>query len=196
MHKKCSNTMHKQMKKTDIIIRNTEIDDLKTIMNVETRAFGYDKEAKLTAALIMDKTAAPILSLLSFYNNKAIGHILFTRAYMRDMKTQPLFHILAPLAVVPEYQKQGVGGMLIQEGLERLKKMGSKMILVLGHTEYYPKHGFIPDAKKLGFSPPFPIPEKFANAWMVQSLNPNGFVIQKGKVICSNALNQPEHWRE
>ena len=184
------------MKLHEIQIREAGINDFNDIMTVEEQAFGYDKEAKLTAALLKDKTAEPILSLLAFHNNRAIGHILFTRLYINEMTHQPLIHILAPLAVIPEFQKQGIGGMLIIEGLKRLKEMGSEMVFVLGHMEYYPKYGFIPDAKKIGYSAPYPIPEEYANAWMVQSLNSKGFVIGKGNVICANELNKPEHWRE
>lgn len=184
------------MKQQDILIRETGTDDLNAIMTVEERAFGYDKEAKLTAALLKDKTAEPVLSLLAFYKNKAIGHILFTRVYLNNRSPQPLIHILAPLAVIPEYQKQGIGGMLIHAGLQKLKEMGTVMVFVLGHMDYYPKQGFIPDAGKLGYSAPYPIPEEFANAWIVQSLKPEGFDIGKGKVICSDELNKPEHWRE
>lgn len=184
------------MKTQNIQIRITTNVDFNDIMFVEEQAFGTDKEALLTADLLKDKTAEPILSLLAFDVNKAVGHILFTRAYINERKSQTLFHILAPLAVIPEYQKQGIGGMLIKKGLKILKEMGSEMVLVLGHMEYYPKYGFIPNAKKLGYSAPYPIPEKFANAWMVQSLNPDGFVIPKGIVICSEKLNEPEHWRE
>ena len=185
-----------QMKLQNIQIRKTGINDFNTIMTVEERAFGYDKEAKLTAALLKDRTAEPVLSLLAFHNDKAIGHILFTRVYINDRAPQPLIHILAPLAVIPEYQKQGVGGMLIQEGLNRLSEMGSEMVFVLGHMEYYPRHGFIPDAGGLGFSAPYPIPQEFANAWMVQTLNPKGYMIAKGQVLCSDELDKPEHWRE
>ncbi len=86
--------------------------------------------------------------------------------------------------------------MLIKAGHEILKERGTDIVFVLGHMEYYPKSGFIPDAKKIGFSAPYPIPDEYANAWMVQALNPKGFVIDKGSVICSNELNKPEHWRE
>jgi|APSaa5957512622_1039677.scaffolds.fasta_scaffold59789_2 putative acetyltransferase len=185
------------MIKTNIQIRETNNKDFNNIMVVEKRAFGYIKEAQLTADLLNDKTAEPILSLLAFHDKEAIGHILFTRVYIDEMNTtQPLIHILAPLAIIPEYQKQGVGGLLINEGLRRLIEMESEMVFVLGHMEYYPKFGFIMDAKKLGFNAPYPIPTEYANAWMVQSLNPKGFVIGKGNVICSNELNKPEHWRE
>ena len=180
-----------------IQIRETNNKDINDIMVVEERAFGYVKEAQLTANLLRDETAMPTLSLLAFDGEKAVGHILFTRVYKDKMDTeQPLIHILAPLAVIPEYQKQGIGGLLINEGLERLKKNGSEMVFVLGHMEYYPKFGFIPDAKKLGYIAPYPIPKEFSNAWMVQSLNPKGFIIEKGHIVCSKELNKPEHWRE
>ncbi len=184
------------MKLQNIQIRKTGITDFNVIMTIVKQAFGYDKEARLTAVLLKDRTAKPILSLLAFYNNKAIGHILFTRVYINDRDSQPLIHILAPLSVIPEYQKQGVGRMLIREGLERLREMGSEMVFVLGHMEYYPRHGFIPDAGALGYSAPYPIPQEFANAWMVQSLNPRGFMIARGQVFCSDELDKPEHWRE
>ena len=116
--------------------------------------------------------------------------------YIDEITDQALLHILAPLAVKPDYQKQGIGGLLIREGLRRLIEMGSEMVFVLCHMEYYPKFGFIPDAKKIGFSAPYPIPEEYANAWMVQSLNPNGFTKNHGKIVCSTELNKPEHWRE
>ena len=74
--------------------------------------------------------------------------------------------------------------------------MGSEMVFVLGHMDYYPKFGFIPDAKKLGFPAPYPIPDEFAGAWMVQSLNPDGFVLDKGEVLCALELNKEEYWRE
>lgn len=185
-----------EMKQQDILIRETGINDLNAVMTVEKRAFGYDKEAELTAGLLTDRTAEPVLSLLAFYNNKAIGHILFTRAYINNRAPQPLMHILAPLAVIPEYQKQGIGGMLIREGLKRLKEMGSEMVFVLGHMEYYPRHGFIPRAGEKGYPAPYSIPSEFAGAWMVQSLNSNGFVIGTGQVFCSDELDKPEHWRE
>ena len=185
------------MTKINIQIRETKSEDFNNIMIVEERAFGYVKEAQLTADLLKDNTAEPILSLLAFNGKEAIGHILFTRVYMDEMDVkQPLMHILAPLAVIPEYQKQGVGGLLIKEGLRILAEWGTELVFVLGHMDYYPKFGFIPDAKKIGFLAPYPIPAEYANAWMVQSLNPEGFIIQKGNVICSNELNKPEHWRE
>ncbi len=184
------------MEKNSIYIRETNASDFQDIFNVEEKAFGYEKEAILTAELLSDDSAQPILSFLAFDDNKAIGHILFTRAYLENKEEQPLYHILAPLAVIPEYQNKGIGGKLIIEGIKRLKDMGSELIFVLGHIEYYPKFGFIPDAKKLGFPAPYPIPAEFKDAWMVKSTNDMALTKYEGKVICADMLNKPEHWRE
>ncbi|MFC2107402.1 GNAT family N-acetyltransferase [Bacteroidota bacterium] len=185
------------MNNKEIQIRETGNPDLPNIFKVEHQAFAYAKEAELTAALLKDETAKPLLSLLAFHGSQAVGHILFTRVYIENRdEDQALVHILAPLAVIPEFQKMGIGGMLINEGLKILQERGSQMVFVLGHMEYYPKYGFVPDAKNLGYEAPYPIPDEFANAWMVQSLNPAGFVVKKGKVLCADALDREEHWRE
>ena len=107
-----------------------------------------------------------------------------------------MMHILAPLAVKPEYQRQGIGGMLIRAGIERLQEKGSCLVFVLGHKEYYPEYGFIPDAARLGYPAPYPILEQFSDYWMVQAIRPKGFDVDKGKIRCSDELNKPEHWRD
>lgn len=185
------------MKIQNIHIKETTKRDLSDIMLVEERAFGKIEEAKLTRSLLKDDTAKPQLSLLAFHEKEAIGHILFTRAFINDRElNQPLLHILAPLAVVPEYQQKGIGELLIKEGLKRLQIIDSKMVFVLGHIKYYPKHGFIPDAKKQGYSAPFPIPEKVKEAWMFQSLSSDEVSIPAGKVICADSINKLEYWKE
>lgn len=185
------------MTNKDIQIRETNIDDFDDIMLVEERAFGSEKEAELTADLLHDETASPVVSLLAFDADRPVGHILFTRVYMDKMDPdQPMMHILAPLAVIPEYQKQGIGGQLIREGVNRLKELGSEMVFVLGHIGYYDRFDFVVDAKAQGYEPTFPIPEEFKDAWMVQPLKSEEFHIPSGRVVCSNALNKEEHWRE
>jgi putative acetyltransferase len=180
----------------EIIIRETTLEDLNYILEVEKQAFGYDKEARLVTELLADKTAEPIVSLLAFYKDEAIGHILFTRAYFENQEIQPMMHILAPLAVKPEYQQQGVGHMLIQIGIETLLEKGSNLVFVLGHKDYYPKYGFLPNASRLGYPAPYPIQEQYSDCWMVQEIGENGFEVGKGKIKCSDVLNKPEHWRD
>ena len=130
-----------------LTIRSTTSSDFAHIMGVHVRGFGYAKEAQLTAGLLDDITAKPIISLMALHGSEPVGHILFTRIRLNG-KEEPLLHILAPLAVTPEYQRQGVGGMLIRAGLEKLREIGSQAVFVLGHKEYYPRHGFIPHAMR------------------------------------------------
>lgn len=187
--------LKQNIKNREYIILETKTADFEKIMEVETQAFGYDKEARLVAQLLGDRTAKPFVSLLAFDKEEAVGHILFTRAYFSEKENSPMMHILAPLAVKPAYQRQGVGGMLIKEGLRILRTVGSELVFVLGHKEYYPKYGFEPYAARRGYLPPYPMAEEDEVYWMVQPIGRNGFDIGAGAVKCCNELNRPEHWR-
>ena len=179
-------------------IKNTVATDLHTILYVENKAFGNiqgPEIVKLVKVLLNDPSAMPLLSLLAMDENQAVGHILFTQAQIINANNPISTVILAPLAVIPTAQSQGIGGKLIKEGLKRLSKLGVELVFVLGHPEYYPRYGFKP-AGMLGFEAPYPIPEQHANAWMVQELRPNIIGNASGKVKCADVLNQPEHWCE
>ncbi len=181
----------------DIQIRETNPSDFADIMTVIKQAFGYHKEAELTADLLADPTAEPMISLMALAGDEPAGHILFTRACFAERPdNSPMMHILAPLAVKPEYQRKGIGGMLIRAGIEKLQAMGSQLVFVLGHKEYYPRHSFMPDAKALGYPAPYPILEEFKDCWMVQSVGNEGFGVDKGKIACCDAMNKPKHWRD
>jgi len=176
-------------------IREAVDADLNDVLQIERLAFGYEKEADLVRDLLHDFSAKPVLSLLAFQKNRALGHILFTTAQLSGNQGSASIVILAPLAIVPDAQKQGIGGKLIEKGLERLSKSEVDLVFVLGHPEYYPRYGFKP-AGDLGFEAPYPIPDVHANAWMVQALRLGVIGSVSGKVICADALNKPEHWRE
>ena len=136
------------------------------------------------------------MSLLARYNGKPVGHILFTKAEIEGATIQPLIHILAPLAAIPDFQKQGIGGLLIRKGIQMLKEKGTKLVFVLGHKEYYPRHGFIQNAQGMGYTTPYPnpTPAEYAEYWMMQALTDEELV--KGRIKCADALFKPEHWRE
>lgn len=179
----------------NITIRETTKEDNEIIYQVEKRAFGELDEADLTELLLADSTAQPLLSLLAFADEKAIGHILFTKASIAEHE-QLSVQILAPLAVVPEYQKQGIGGMLIKEGLRLLKSKQVDLVFVLGHIDYYPRHGFKP-ALPFGLQAPYPIEKGKEDAWMVQALNQDlSLKDYSGTVRCSDEFMRPENWRE
>ena len=176
-------------------MREATHSDLNDVLFVERSAFGRDDEAELVRALLDDPSAKPLLSLIACKDDKAVGHILFTAAHLTKTKYTATSAILAPLAIIPDAQKQGIGGMLIERGLQLLSKSGVDLVFVLGHPAYYPRYGFKP-AGHLGFEAPHPIPDEHANAWMVHALRPGVIGTVRGKVMCPDALNQPEYWRE
>jgi len=175
-------------------IREALDSDLNDVLFVEREAFGENDEAELVRNLLEDPTAQPLLSLLAFKSDRPVGHILFTRVGLTNSENTTSA-ILAPLAVVPDAQKQGIGGKLIEEGLKLLSRSGVQLVFVLGYPEYYTRHGFQP-AGRLGFEATYPIPEEDTDAWMVRELSPGAIGSASGKVICADALNKPEYWRE
>ena len=177
-----------------MFIREAVESDLDDVLSVERGAFGSDEEANLVKALLGDPSARPFVSVLAFQEHRAVGHILFTKAEL-DPEAPLSLSILAPLAVLPDSQKQGIGGKLIDYGLEVLSKCGTDLVFVLGYPEYYQHWGFRP-AGSLGLHAPYPIPETNVDAWRVKALHSKAFGTFAGKVICADALNKPEYWRE
>lgn len=178
-----------------MMIREATGDDLDTVLDIECRAFGYEKEAQLVSDLLGDPSAAPKLSLLASIDGRCVGHILFTAATVTGALTPVTASILAPLAVLPDAQGNGIGGALIKEGLRMQKTSGVGLVFVLGHPGYYPRHGFR-TAGRLGFEAPYPIPDSHADAWMVQEMSEGIIGKVAGRVRCADALSRPEHWRE
>jgi len=176
-------------------IREVASSDINDVLFVEKEAFGYDKEANLVKDLLSDPSAKPLYSFLAFNNERAVGHVLFTSARLEGAQNVVSISLLAPLAVIPDFQNQGVGGKLIEHGIQQLTSAGIDLIFVLGHPGYYPRYGFKP-AGVQGFEAPYPIPEEHANAWMVQELQAGVIGSVSGKVRCAAMLDKPEHWRE
>jgi putative acetyltransferase len=177
-----------------MIIRIAQEADLEEVLFVEREAFGSDEESNLARDLLADESAKPALSILAYQNDQAVGHILFTKAWLEPQVNLSI-SLLAPLAVIPGAQNQGIGGQLIQQGLKILTDRGIDLVFVLGHPTYYPRFGFNP-AGKLGFEATFPIPDKNADAWMVKALKPGLIDQYNGKVICADAMNRSEYWVE
>lgn len=179
-------------------IRNATEADEPAIWQVHEAAFGPQAGrtiADLAIALLHDPTAIPSISLLACDRSTPIGHVLFTSVLISDSDKSPAAHILAPLAVIPGSQRQGAGTQLVRTGLTALAESGCELVFVLGHPGYYPRFGFQP-AGQLGFSAPYPIPKKNANAWMVLELRQGVIGNISGTVRCAEALDEPEHWRE
>lgn len=179
-------------------IRSTTEADLHDVLLVEEAAFGEGQGpeiATLVNDLLHDNSAKPLLSLIAVERERPLGHILFTRAHITGATRLVSSVILAPLAVVPDTQSQGIGGRLIRQGLERLSKSGVELVFVLGYPEYYSRHGFTA-ATRLGFAAPYPIRPEQDDAWMVQALTQGVIGSVSGKIRCADALDKPEYWVE
>ena len=176
-------------------IRETTDADLNAVLFVEGAAFEGGQEVEFTRRLLADPSAKPLLSLMAFIDDQPAGHILFTAAHLVNSPREVAVSFLAPLAVIPNFQRRGVGGSLIKDGLERLAESGVDLVFVVGHPGYYPRYGFTP-AGKLWFETPYPMSQEHADAWMVRALRPDLLGSVSGKVVCCDTLSKPELWQQ
>lgn len=142
----------------DITIRAEKENDHKRVYEVNKLAFQQEDESKLIEKIRKGENFIPQLSLVAEVDNKIVGHILFSKIkIIGDSVFESL--ALAPMAVMPDLQKQGIGSALINKGMKRAKDMGFDSIIVLGHSEYYPRFGFL-RASKWNIKCPFEVPDE------------------------------------
>lgn len=122
------------------IIRREQPQDIPEIRQLHIRASGQEQEASIIDKL--RKNCDSILSLVALSDGKVVGHILFSPAVIEGKHGRLVGTGLAPLAVLPEYQRKGFGTQLIQTGISRMKKGGCPYIIVIGQAEYYARFGF------------------------------------------------------
>jgi putative acetyltransferase len=140
-------------------IREEQSDDVAAIRRVILEAFDGPAEADLVDKLRANGKFA--LSLVAELDGQVVGHILFTEVAIEDAEPSepcPRALGLAPLAVLSEFQRKGVGSALMRRSLERCREMGHDAIVVVGHPEYYPKFGFLP-ASRYGLRCEYDVPE-------------------------------------
>ncbi len=143
-----------------MIVRPESLEDAAeraAIYEINRAAFGRPDEAQLVEAL--RAAGAVLLSLLAEADSQNVGHILFTRVWIDSAKAPVPAVALAPVAVLPERQRHGIGASLIRGGLDLLRERGERIVLVLGYPRYYQRFGFsVAQARAL--QTPFP-PEAF-----------------------------------
>jgi putative acetyltransferase len=132
-------------------------EDAAAIRAVNLAAFGGSEEADLVDKLRSERDV--LLSLVAEVDDRVVGHILFSRMGIETASGRVAAVALAPVAVLPERQRQGIGEQLIRQGLALLRDRGEKIVIVLGHAGYYPRFGFSTD-KTRSLESPFP-PEVF-----------------------------------
>ena len=107
-----------------------------------------------------------------------MGHILFSPVTIESKGTSFEAIALAPMAVLPAYQRKGIGSQLVRAGFEECRRLGHEIIVVLGHPDYYPRFGFVP-AKQKGIDCEFEVPEE---AWMILELREGALAGRRGIV--------------
>jgi putative acetyltransferase len=162
-----------------MIIRPEKTKDFTAIRKINELAFGQRGEADLIEALRKSDSFIPELSLVAVQKGEVIGHILFSLIVIKSKKQTLSALALAPMAIHPDFQNKGVGSKLIYQGLEDCKRLGHKIVVVIGHPEYYPRFGFLP-ARDKGLDVAFPVPDE---AFMVLELVPGALDITQGEII-------------
>jgi putative acetyltransferase len=121
-------------------IRPETAADFASIFEVNRRAFAGDAESRLVDAL--RSAGASRISLVAEIAGRVVGHVLFSDLAIVNQGRPIAALALAPLAVLPQHQRQGLGSALVREGLEVARRAGHRIVIVVGHPAYYPRFGF------------------------------------------------------
>ncbi len=158
-----------------MLIRAERGNDKAAIYEVNVSAFETPAEAELVDAL--REQAETFISLVAEDGDRVVGHIMFSPV---SLSTDPELKVmgLAPMAVVPAHQREGIGSALVRAGLERCKEMGFSAVVVLGHPEYYPRFGFL-RAARFGLRCEYGAPEE---AFMAMELETGALDDKRGVV--------------
>ena len=153
----------------NIIIRQENFSDYKQISDVNIAAFEQTDESDLIYALRENSDFHHELSFVACIDNKIVGHLLLFPILITNSDNSYNSLALAPMCVIPEFQKKGIGGDLIKHAKQVALFLRYTSIIVLGHATYYPKFGFKP-ASNWNIQAPFNVPD---NAFMAIELQKN-----------------------
>lgn len=145
------------MDKKNLIVRAETPQDFPKTYNLNNLAFKGSAEAELVDRLRNTKAFINELSLVAILDDTLVGHILLSEIEVVNDNDRNIGLSLAPMAVEPTFQKQGIGSKLIKEALKQAQAIGYKFVIVLGHETFYPKFGFKP-AHNWNIKAPFNAP--------------------------------------
>ena len=139
-----------------LTIRHETPEDETAIRYVNEQAFGGTEEANIIEKLRLRH--AFTFSLVADYAEQVVGHILFSPITIESEYSSCNAVALGPMAVLPPYQKRGIGSQLVHVGLEECRRASYEVVVVVGHPDYYPRFGFTP-AKLYGIKCEFEVPD-------------------------------------
>ncbi len=162
----------------DIVIRPETPADLPAVREVIDLAFPDEDVAGLAEALRGSAEYIPELALVAVCDGVVIGHIMFTISHIDDGDESIPALTLGPLAVLPARQRQGVGSQLVEHGLSVCRRLGHRIVVLIGHPAYYPRFGFV-QAGPLGIEVPLAMSDE---GQMVLGLTPGALEGVRGLV--------------
>ena len=127
----------------NIVVRAETPDDAAAITDITVEAFKTLEVSSHTEQFIVVALRAAnalAVSLVAELNGRVVGHVAFSLVKMSDGTAG--WYGLGPVSVLPEHQNQGIGKVLIREGLSRLKGIGANGCCLVGHPGYYGQFGF------------------------------------------------------
>ena len=167
-----------------VIIRPETTEDAADIRHVNEEAFGGTVEADIVDKL--RQRQAFTLSLVAVYEDKVVGHILFSPVTIDSENISFSAIGLGPMAVLPSFQRKGIGSKLVINGLQECQCIGHEIVIVLGHPEYYPRFGFV-RASTCGIKCEYDVPNE---VFMVLELRPGVLSGRSGIVKYQPEFNE------
>lgn len=158
----------------DLVIRAETAADHFRIRQVNKEAFGGTDEGNLVE--VLRREGLVLLSVVGELDGRIVAHVLFSRMSIDTEAETIAAAALAPMAVLPGYQRRGIGGQLIRYGLDSLRGLGERIVIVVGHPTYYPRFGFSSTLAR-PLESPFP-----SDAFMALALSPGALDGVRGRV--------------
>lgn len=176
-----------------MLIRTATDSDRDSITNIYLRAFPENEKdivSKLAIDLLDERTTPETLSLVAETDGAVVGHVAFSPVKIFN-NDDLLGYTLAPLAVLPDYQKQRIGTQLVESGKNTLLETGTHILFVYGDPDYYGRFGFNAKEAELNL-PQYKLQYPFG--WLALMLNRYSGKRSPGNLVCVASLNNPDLW--
>ncbi|WP_028487383.1 GNAT family N-acetyltransferase [Thiomicrorhabdus chilensis] len=144
---------------------------------------------QLALEMLNTTDSADLQCFIASEEKRIIASIIFSRLSFAESDIQAF--LLAPVAVLTAYQKQGIGQTIIQFGLQQLRKQDVELAVTYGDPGYYSKVGFEPVSTQ---QVPAPMALSMPQGWLAQSLTGAKIPTISGKSKCVPAIAKPEYW--